>query len=181
MTATPPIHLKARFSQSDSISAFISNRYTSFLHTFYFTVIGICVARILPLQLNLAGRRNLPTFENVLTQPRTTRRTFFQFIDFRPQYLFSNFMVSNTSHRCQLGSVISSELQHNDWEITPDVSWNTTGPHSREIDLPSSRLFDSARYAARMFPFTSAPCPRLNLHFPLHKRAIYGTTLVLGV
>jgi hypothetical protein len=47
---------------------------------------------------------------------------FFQFIDFRPQYLFSNFMVSNTSRRCQLGSVISSELRRNDWEIAPDVS-----------------------------------------------------------
>jgi hypothetical protein len=27
-----------------------------------------------PAAFNLAGRRNLPTFENVLTQPRTTRR-----------------------------------------------------------------------------------------------------------
>jgi hypothetical protein len=60
---------------------------------------------------SLAGRRNLPTFENMLAQlPRSGRELivlmferkvkspycitiFFQFIDFRPQYLFSNFMV----------------------------------------------------------------------------------------
>jgi hypothetical protein len=46
---------------------------------------------------NLAGCCSLPTFENVLTFQREFKSTyciaiFSQFIDFRPQYLFSNFV-----------------------------------------------------------------------------------------
>jgi hypothetical protein len=38
---------------------------------------------------------------------------FFQFIDFRPQYLFGNFMGSSNSRRCQLGLGVQSELRRN--------------------------------------------------------------------
>jgi hypothetical protein len=153
--------------------------YTSFLHTFYFTAIGICVARISPLQFpsiwpdvviyrhskmcsrtraQPGGELLVLTFERGVKSPYCITM-FFRSIDFRPQYLFSNFLVSNTSRRSQLGSGIRSELRRNNWKIALDVSWNSSGTHSCKIDLPSSPLLDS-------------PCPVLNLHWPLHKRAI---------
>jgi hypothetical protein len=141
MPATPRTILKQDFA-GEIRFRFL---FPSFLHTFYFAAIGICVARISPLQrpsirpdvvlyrhskmcsrslalLVLAFQRelNLPTVSQCSSNSSISVRNT------------CNFMISNTSRRCQLGSGIRSELRRNDWEIAPDVSWNSSGPHSRD-------------------------------------------------
>jgi hypothetical protein len=97
-----PNHLEAGFSRRDSILTFLSNWYTSFLHILLRRHRRMCCPYFAPsTSFNLARRRNLPTVEKmcsrslallVLTFQRECKSTycitiFFEFIDFRPQYL----------------------------------------------------------------------------------------------
>ncbi|KAJ7760226.1 hypothetical protein DFH07DRAFT_771851 [Mycena maculata] len=106
---------------------------------------------------NLARRHNLPIFENSLAQTGTTQ---------------SNFMVSNTSHRCQ-----HSELRRNDWEITPEmenspgtlIGLRVPGNYTGASKLHMPLKINSPPTASQLTAGPDEICSRRTLHeLPAH-------------